>query len=96
MRILYTLIAAALALYGFAAPANAGYVTFNAYPDVEWTYYAIYFHTGGESHLTVRRGTTQCQSQLEAEDAYSLSKTGVPDGNSPRYSLAPFIKNSCN
>ena|ERR1700720_1111760 len=78
-----------------ALPANAGYVTFRAGTNTPWTYWTIWYHTGGSSNLALQAGQKQCQSQIEPGDAFSISTSGIPASNAPRYPLAPYIKNAC-
>jgi hypothetical protein len=76
-------------------PAQAGYVIFRAATNTPWTYWTIYYHTGGSSNLALQAGQKQCQSQIEVGDTVSYSFQGIPANNAPRYPLAPYIRNAC-
>jgi hypothetical protein len=85
----------ALAVSTIASPASAGYVTFRAGSATPWTYWTIYYRTGGSSNLALQRGMKQCQSQIEPGDTYSSSTEGIPAANAPRMPLAPYIRPQC-
>jgi hypothetical protein len=85
----------ALAVMAIASPASAGYVTFRADTATPWTYWTIYYRTGGSSNLALQRGMKQCQSQIEPGDTYTASTEGIPAANAPRLPLAPFIHSQC-